>query len=172
MPSRVQSSLLPSVSYGQIEQWHDADCSTDVAGSRDRKDTTIYKCKNWPYYLWCQMSNYEPEVGLVWSNAWTNAGECNGQLNQLYHLLLLLKSFSRAKFSVIRTTKQYSILLPICPLLPSSSPFVLKRKNGFAGLQICQGSCPRTDEFCGVAYQIPNGKCDCLYDRLYCVDQK
>merc|ERR1712076_31266 len=63
-----------------IEPWDDAKRSTYVAGTRVRKDTTIYKCKNWPYYLWCQTSNYEPEVGTTWTNAWTMAGECNDAL--------------------------------------------------------------------------------------------
>jgi hypothetical protein len=63
-----------------IEPWSDAKRSTYVAGTRVRKDTNIYKCKNWPYYLWCQTSNYEPEVGTYWTNAWTKAGECNDAL--------------------------------------------------------------------------------------------
>ena len=62
-----------------IEPWSDAKRSTYVAGTRVRKGTNVYKCKSWPYFLWCQTNNYEPEVGTAWMNAWTKAGECNGQ---------------------------------------------------------------------------------------------
>eukprot|EP00956_Cyclotella_meneghiniana_P017798 scaffold29280_cov49-Cyclotella_meneghiniana.AAC.1 len=62
-----------------IEPWSDAKRSTYVAGTRVRKGTNVYKCKSWPYFLWCQTNNYEPEVGTAWGNAWTKAGECNGQ---------------------------------------------------------------------------------------------
>eukprot|EP00956_Cyclotella_meneghiniana_P020040 scaffold34931_cov38-Cyclotella_meneghiniana.AAC.4 len=62
-----------------IEPWRDSDRSTYVAGTRVRKGTNIYKCKSWPYFLWCQTNIYEPEIGTTWMNAWTKAGECNGQ---------------------------------------------------------------------------------------------
>eukprot|EP00956_Cyclotella_meneghiniana_P011905 scaffold16748_cov50-Cyclotella_meneghiniana.AAC.2 len=62
-----------------IQPWSDAKRSTYVVGTRVRKGTHIYKCKSWPYFLWCQTNNYEPKVGTAWGNAWTKAGECNGQ---------------------------------------------------------------------------------------------
>ena len=37
-----------------------------------------FKCKAWPYNLWCKKSNYQPtqqEVGM-WSDAWTKDGVC------------------------------------------------------------------------------------------------
>eukprot|EP00956_Cyclotella_meneghiniana_P013155 scaffold18839_cov61-Cyclotella_meneghiniana.AAC.1 len=65
-----------------IELWRDADRSSYVAGSRVRKGTNIYKCKNYPFSLWCKTPvEYEPEVGSAWKDSWTKAGECNGALN-------------------------------------------------------------------------------------------
>eukprot|EP00956_Cyclotella_meneghiniana_P035057 scaffold110845_cov23-Cyclotella_meneghiniana.AAC.1 len=64
-----------------IKQWSDADRSTYVAGTRVRKESTIYKCKGWPFFLWCQTSGYEPAVGTAWMDAWTKAGECKGALD-------------------------------------------------------------------------------------------
>merc|ERR550514_2290721 len=63
-----------------IEVWSASDLSTYVAGTRVRKGTTIYKCKNFPFSLWCKTSGYEPEVGTAWTDSWTMAGECNDAL--------------------------------------------------------------------------------------------
>jgi hypothetical protein len=62
-----------------IEVWSAADISSYVAGTRVRKGTAIYKCKSYPFSLWCKTPGYEPEVGEAWEDSWTRAGDCNGQ---------------------------------------------------------------------------------------------
>ena len=48
------------------------------AGDEVRISAKKFKCKPWPFYLWCRMSVYAPtllETGL-WTEAWTLAGTC------------------------------------------------------------------------------------------------
>ena len=78
-----------------VEKWSEADLSTYTAGSRVRIHNRIYKCKKWPFNLWCKMAAYEPEQnslhlndawvkvstykpdgGAHWSDAWERAGTC------------------------------------------------------------------------------------------------
>ncbi|KAL7515088.1 hypothetical protein ACHAXN_013046 [Cyclotella atomus] len=59
-----------------ISPWAEASLSTYVAGTRVRKDERIYKCKGYPYSLWCKMAAYEPEETAYWAEAWTAAGNC------------------------------------------------------------------------------------------------
>ena len=60
-----------------IEPWSDAVLLTYEAGTRVRKGTTIYKCKSFPFNLWCKIPGYEPEVGEAWKESWEKVGECN-----------------------------------------------------------------------------------------------
>ena len=65
----------------QINHWATGDLSTYVAGTRVRIENRIYKCKGWPYSLWCKMAAYKPEGDSgVYDDAWTSAGDCNGVL--------------------------------------------------------------------------------------------
>ncbi len=48
------------------------------AGDEVRISAKKFKCKPWPFYLWCRLSAYAPtlaETGL-WTEAWTLAGTC------------------------------------------------------------------------------------------------
>ena len=59
-----------------IGNWAESSLSTYIAGTRVRKEDRIYKCKGYPYSLWCKMAAYEPEVTAYWADAWTSAGTC------------------------------------------------------------------------------------------------
>jgi hypothetical protein len=59
-----------------INNWASASLSTYVAGTRVRKEDRIYKCKGYPFSLWCKMAAYEPEATAYWKDAWTSAGTC------------------------------------------------------------------------------------------------
>ncbi len=59
-----------------ITNWATASLSTYVAGTRVRKEDRIYKCKGYPYSLWCKMAAYEPEETAYWADAWVTAGTC------------------------------------------------------------------------------------------------
>ena len=61
-----------------IDNWAESSLSTYVSGTRVRKENRIYKCKVWPYGLWCKTAAYEPEETDVWADAWSSAGTCNG----------------------------------------------------------------------------------------------
>ena len=61
-----------------IDNWAESDLSTYVSGTRVRKEDRIYKCKGWPFGLWCTMAAYEPEKTDVWRDAWSSAGTCSG----------------------------------------------------------------------------------------------
>jgi hypothetical protein len=63
-----------------ISPWAEGSLSTYVAGTRVRKDERIYKCKGYPYSLWCKMAAYEPEETAYWNDAWTRAGDCTDAL--------------------------------------------------------------------------------------------
>ena len=59
-----------------IYNWASASLSTYIAGTRVRKEDRIYKCKSYPYSLWCKMAAYEPEATAYWADAWIAAGTC------------------------------------------------------------------------------------------------
>jgi hypothetical protein len=59
-----------------INNWAESSLSTYIAGTRVRKEDRIYKCKGYPYSLWCKMAAYEPEETAYWAEAWTTAGTC------------------------------------------------------------------------------------------------
>ncbi|KAL7518452.1 hypothetical protein ACHAWX_003275 [Stephanocyclus meneghinianus] len=59
-----------------IYNWAVASLSTYAAGTRVRKHDRIYKCKGYPYSLWCKMAAYEPEETAYWADAWIEAGTC------------------------------------------------------------------------------------------------
>ncbi|KAL3783692.1 hypothetical protein HJC23_000101, partial [Cyclotella cryptica] len=61
-----------------IRNWSAGSLSTYTAGTRVRKHDRIYKCKSYPYSLWCKMAAYEPETTAYWADAWTKAGTCLG----------------------------------------------------------------------------------------------
>ena len=52
-----------------IDKWTVSSLSTYMAGTRVRKHDRIYKCKGYPYSLWCKMAAYEPEKTAYWSDA-------------------------------------------------------------------------------------------------------
>ncbi|KAL3775833.1 hypothetical protein HJC23_006824 [Cyclotella cryptica] len=59
-----------------IETWSINNLALYTAGTRVRKNDRIYRCKEYPYSLWCKMSAYEPEKSRYWTDAWTKAGRC------------------------------------------------------------------------------------------------
>jgi hypothetical protein len=59
-----------------INVWSASNLNSYVEGTRVRKHTRIYKCKGWPYALWCRTSGYEPEESANWNDAWVRAGDC------------------------------------------------------------------------------------------------
>eukprot|EP00804_Cyclotella_cryptica_P008811 CCRYP_020119-RA/>CCRYP_020119-RA protein AED:0.08 eAED:0.08 QI:1508/1/1/1/0.83/0.42/7/0/389 len=63
-----------------INPWSARAISTYSAGTRVRVSNQIYKCKEWPFYLWCRSVAYEPENSQYWGDAWTKAGTCASPL--------------------------------------------------------------------------------------------
>ena len=63
-----------------IRNWSTSDLTTYTTGTRVRKGINIYKCKGYPYTLYCRMAAYEPEETLIWSSAWSKAGMCSDAL--------------------------------------------------------------------------------------------
>eukprot|EP00970_Alexandrium_tamarense_P001277 scaffold131_cov206-Alexandrium_tamarense.AAC.17 len=60
-----------------IDAWDTADLATYEKGTRVRKGGDVYKCKGYPFYLWCRNPAYEPgNANGIWADAWTAAGEC------------------------------------------------------------------------------------------------
>lgn len=60
-----------------IYQWDENDLSSYDAGTRVRIHDQIFKCRGWPYSLWCKMSAYQPLESSYWDEAWVRAGTCN-----------------------------------------------------------------------------------------------
>ena len=51
--------------------------ATYAAGDVVRIGDARFKCKPWPYYLWCSNSAYEPSLEAgIWSDAWSTDGTC------------------------------------------------------------------------------------------------
>ncbi|EJK52208.1 hypothetical protein THAOC_28548 [Thalassiosira oceanica] len=51
--------------------------SSYEAGDVVRVGTTRFKCREWPYMLWCRNEAYAPSLDSgIWSNAWTRDGDC------------------------------------------------------------------------------------------------
>merc|ERR1712194_40143 len=63
-----QTEVKPWVSSYEYEE-----------GEVIRAGNKRFKCKAWPYYLWCRMSAYQPNVAEtgIFSNAWTRDGICH-----------------------------------------------------------------------------------------------
>ena len=59
-----------------IYSWATASLSSYIGGTRVRKEDRIYKCKAYPFSLWCKMAAYEPEETAYWADAWVTAGTC------------------------------------------------------------------------------------------------
>ncbi len=59
-----------------IAAWATSDLSSYKSGTRVRKGDQVYKCKSYPYYLWCRSAAYEPAGSGPWGDAWTSAGTC------------------------------------------------------------------------------------------------
>mmetsp|Transcript_20788 Transcript_20788/g.44973 ORF Transcript_20788/g.44973 Transcript_20788/m.44973 type:complete len:597 (-) Transcript_20788:139-1929(-) len=59
-----------------INTWSKADLASYKSGTRVRKGGDVYKCKGYPFYLWCRSAAYEPAGSGPWGDAWTAAGEC------------------------------------------------------------------------------------------------
>ncbi|KAL3783281.1 hypothetical protein ACHAWO_005073 [Cyclotella atomus] len=60
-----------------IHQWNEKDLSTYTAGSRVRIREDIFKCRGYPYYMWCKMPAYKPlGESSYWKEAWERAGQC------------------------------------------------------------------------------------------------
>ena len=52
--------------------------ATYEAGDVVRIGNARFKCKAWPYYLWCSNSAYEPTTDPtdIWTDAWSTDGTC------------------------------------------------------------------------------------------------
>lgn len=59
-----------------IQSWSENDLSTYASGTRVRKGTQIFRCKNYPKNLWCRMLTYEPLISSIWEDAWQEFGTC------------------------------------------------------------------------------------------------
>jgi hypothetical protein len=59
-----------------IAAWSKADLASYKSGTRVRKGGDVYKCKGYPFYLWCRSAAYEPAGSGPWGDAWTAAGAC------------------------------------------------------------------------------------------------
>jgi hypothetical protein len=59
-----------------INTWSKADLASYKSGTRVRKGGDVYKCKGYPFYLWCRSAAYEPAGSGPWGDAWTAAGTC------------------------------------------------------------------------------------------------
>merc|ERR1712086_354551 len=66
--STEQTEVKPWVSSYEYEE-----------GEVIRAGNKRFKCKAWPYYFWCRMSAYQPNVDEtgIFSNAWTRDGICH-----------------------------------------------------------------------------------------------
>lgn len=90
-----------------IEQWSESRLSSYTSGSHVRIHNRIYKCKNWPFNLWCKMAAYEPEQNSLhlndawvkvssyepdgsthWFDAWQRVGTCISKCMLIEHFLI------------------------------------------------------------------------------------
>ncbi|KAL7502270.1 hypothetical protein ACHAXN_000843, partial [Cyclotella atomus] len=67
-----------------INSWAETDLWSYASGTRVSKNGRIYKCRAWPYGLWCKIAAYEPEEQIYWpeekhdywGDAWAKSGDC------------------------------------------------------------------------------------------------
>jgi hypothetical protein len=54
-----------------------------VAGYALRLDKSRFKCKEWPYPVWCRVNAYQPTLTKddIWAYAWTEDGMCDIELD-------------------------------------------------------------------------------------------
>lgn len=79
VPGQVSGCIgRKSVCFETDVDPYDADGRDYVSGDVVRVGLLRFKCRSWPYGLWCRNSEYAPKVesGGIWSDAWTKDGTC------------------------------------------------------------------------------------------------